>query len=113
MKKLFESWKKTVNDSKVINLNRYVFNQAAEQLYDWFEEIAYQDLSLDTGAENYDELVRERAEYFKYAFLGAVEVISIESALQAIGIPIKFLGTDMYNELLTIMKVYNKRKSLL
>ena len=113
MKKLFESWKESVNNSKVVNLNRYVFNQAAEQLYNWFEEIAYQDLSLDGEAENYDELVRERAEYFKYAFLGAVETISIESALEAIGIPVKFLGTDMLNELFTIMKTYNKRKSLL
>ena len=113
MKKFFESWKKTVNDSKVVNLNRHVFNQAAEQLYNWFEEIAYQDLSLDSTVENYDELVQERAEYFKYAFLGAVEVISIESALEAIGIPIKFLGTDMLNELFNIMSVYNERKLLL
>ena len=113
MKKLFESWKKSVSESKIINLNRYAFNQASEQLYNWFEEIAYQDLSLNSAAENYDELVRERAEYFKYAFLGAVEVISIESALEAIGIPIKFLGTDMLNELFNIMSVYNERKLLL
>ena len=42
-----------------------------------------------------------------------VEVISIESALEAIGIPIKFLGTDMLNELFNIMSVYNERKLLL
>ena len=113
MKKFFESWKKNINDSKVINLNRYAFNQASEQLYNWFEEIAYHDLSLDAALENYDELVQERAEYFKYAFLGAIEAISIESALETIGIPVKFLGTDMFNELLTIVKTYNKRKSLL
>jgi len=112
MKKLFESWRKFTKESKVVDLNRHAFNTSADELYGWFEWIAHQDTSIDEEAPNYDELVKERAEHFKYAFLGAVESNGIEMALEMVGIPVKYLGADMLGNLYAIMAEYNRRQNL-
>jgi hypothetical protein len=113
MKKLFESWRKFVDESKVVNLNRHAFNAASNELYEWFETIAYQDMSIDEEAPNYDELVKERAEHFKFAFLGAVESNGVELALEMVGIPVMYLGADMLGSLYAIMSEYDRRKALM
>jgi len=113
MKKLFESWRNFVNESDVVDLNRHAFNTAAHELYEWFEWIAHQDTSIDEEDPNYDKLVKERAEYFKYAFLGATEGNGIEMALEMVGIPVKYLGADMLGNLYAIMSEYDRRKALM
>ena len=115
MKKLFESWRKYIKESKVVDLNRHAFNTSADELYGWFEWFAYQDMSIDEEAPNYDELVKERAEYFKYAFLGAVENNGIEMALDMIGIPSEDLhrwNPNMLGNLYAIMAEYDRRQKL-
>jgi hypothetical protein len=112
MKKLFESWRKYIDESKVVDLNRHAFNTSADELYQWFETLAYQDMSIDDEAENYDELVQKRAEYFKFGFLGAVESNGIEMALDSIGIPAQYLGADMLGSLYAIMAEYDRRQKL-
>ncbi len=82
-------------------------------LYEWFETIAYQDMSIDEEDPNYDELVKERADYFKFAFLGAIESHGIEMALEMVGIPTKYLGADMLGSLYAIMAEYDRRKALM
>ena len=113
MKKLFESWRSFVNETKVVDLNQHAFNAAANELYEWFETIAYQDMSIDEEAPNYDELVKERAEHFKFSFLGAVESHGTEIALEMFGIPVKYLGADMLGSLYSIMAEYDRRKALM
>ena len=112
MKKLFESWRNYVEESKVVDLNRHAFNTASNELYEWFEWIAHQDTSIDEESPNYDKLVIERAEYFKFAFLGAVESHGIEMALEMVGIPVKYLGADMLGNLYAIMAEYDRRQNL-
>ena len=113
MKTLFETWRKYVGESKVVNLHRYAFNKASMDLYKWFEDIAYQDTSIDEADPNYDKLVVERAEILKYAFLEKVENNGIELALEMIGIPVIYLGADWLGSLYTIMAEYEKRKAML
>ena len=113
MKKLFESWRSYLTETKVVDLNRHAFNTAASELYEWFESIAYQDMSIDEEDPNYDELVKERAEYFKFAFLGSVESHGIEMALEMVGIPTKYLGADMLGNLYAIMAEYDRRQALM
>ena len=113
MRELFESWRKYVDESKVINLNRYAFNKASMELYKWFETIAYQDTSIDEDDPKYDDLVAERAQILKYAFLEKVDNNSIEMALEMLGIMPKWLGADMLGSLYAIMSDYNERKSLM
>jgi hypothetical protein len=113
MKKLFESWRNFINESDIVDLNQHAFNTAAHELYEWFETIAYQDMSIDEEAPNYDELVSKRAEHFKFAFLGAVESHGIEMALEMVGIPVKYLGADMLGSLFSIMAEYDRRQALM
>jgi len=113
MNSLFETWRKYVGESKVVNLHRYAFNKASMDLYKWFEDIAYQDTSIDEDDPNYDKLVVERAEILKYAFLEKADNNGIELALEMVGIPILYLGADMLGNLYTIMAEYEKRKSML
>ena len=113
MKSLFETWRKYVDESKVVNLHRYAFNKASMDLYKWFEDIAYQDTSIDEDDPNYEKLVVERAEILKYAFLEKVENNGIELALEMIGIPVMYLGADWLGSLYTIMAEYEKRKAML
>ena len=113
MNSLFETWRNYVGESKVVNLNRYAFNKASMDLYKWFEDIAYQDMSIDEDDPNYDKLVIERAEILKYAFLEKADNNGIELALEMVGIPILYLGADMLGNLYTIMAEYEKRKSML
>ena len=113
MKSLYETWQKYVDEAKVINLHRYAFNKASMDLYKWFEDIAYQDTSIDEDDPNYDKLVVERAEILKYAFLEKVENNGIELALEMIGIPVMYLGADWLGSLYTIMAEYEKRKAML
>jgi len=82
-------------------------------LYKWFEDIAYQDTSIDEDDPNYDKLVIERAEILKYAFLEKADNNGIELALEMVGIPILYLGADMLGNLYTIMAEYEKRKAML
>ena len=113
MRKLFESWRYFINESDVVDLNRHAFNKAANDLYEWFETISYQDTSIDEEDPNYDELVKERAEHFKFGFLGATESSGIEMALEMVGIPVKYLGADMLGNLYSIMAEYDRRKALM
>ena len=113
MKRLFENWRKFVEGSNIVDLNQHAFNTSANELYEWFETIAYQDMSIDEEAPNYDELVSERAEHFKYSFLGAVESHGIEMALEMVGIPVKYLGADMLGSLYAIMAEYDRRQALM
>ncbi len=113
MKNLFRTWRKYVTESKVVNLHRYAFNKASMDLYEWFETIAYQDTSIDDEDPKYDQLVTERAEILKYAFLEKLENNGIELALEMIGIPVMYLGADYLGNLYTIMDEYEKRKAML
>jgi len=113
MKKHFEEWNKSVDNSKVVNLNRYALNKAAEELYEWFEYLAFQDMSLDNKAEDYEQQVEERANYFKFAFLEVNEKASITMSLEVIGIPQRYLDPDALESLYRIMAIYNERKALL
>jgi hypothetical protein len=113
MKKLFETWRKYIVESKVVNLHRYAFNKASMDLYKWFEDIVYQDTSIDESDPNYDKLVIEKAELVKYAFLEKKDTYGVELALEMLGISTMYMPVEYVTNLLSIMAEYEKREAML
>ena len=113
MKSLYETWRNYVDETKVINLHRYAFNKASMELYKWFEDLMHFDTTLDKDDSEYQKSLIEKAEFMKYAFLERLDNYNIDDALFFIGIESVHIPPEYMNDLVDIIKEYEKRKTML